>query len=194
MERKFSIFNQTHTPEEVFAAIKEQYKPIDPLSVRRAFMETKEIGVRNNKIEWDGYVYEFLMPQKIREGEYGRKPKAPQVLVKRHIDNASFIEVYDIQTGEFIGEARLISSDVPTINPMERRQLKSAEKRARQKAKKLNKEIQTINQEVEKVKEEIKKQNIVNTDEILNTSFSVEKEEENLPSVWEILTGGSENA
>ena len=194
MERKFSIFNQTHTPEEVFAAIKEQYKPIDPLSVRRAFMETKEIGVRNNKIEWDGYVYEFLMPQKIREGEYGRKPKAPQVLVKRHIDNASFIEVYDIQTGEFIGEARLISSDVPTINPMERRQLKSAEKRARQKAKKLNKEIQTINQEVEKVKEEIKEQNIVNTDEILNTSFSVEKEEENLPSVWEILTGGSENA
>jgi len=141
MERKFEIFNQRHTAEEVFASVQEFYQPVDPQVVRRAFMEVKEATVRNNKIEWDGYVYEFLMPEKIREGEYGRKPKAPKVIVKRHIDNASFIEVYSLETGEFLGEARLISSDVPTINPMERKQIKSAEKRAQAREKKYMKTI-----------------------------------------------------
>ena len=194
IERKFEIFNKPHTAEEVFAAVQDEYRPLDPNAIRRAFMEVKEATVRNNKIEWEGYVYQFLMPEPIREGEYGRKPKAPKVLVKRHIDNASFLEVYDIKTGEFLGEARLISSDVPTINPMERKQLKSAEKRARQKAKKLNEEIQTINEEVEQMREEIKEQNIVKPDEILGKGLS-EVEEENPPldiDVLELLSKGGE--
>lgn len=189
MERKFSTFNQKHIPEELFAAVSESYKPEDPEKIRRAFMEVKELTVRNNKIQWEGYVYEFLMPEKVREGEYGRKPKAPKVIVKRHIDNASFIEVYSLK-GEYLGEARLISSDVPTLDTAQRKQLKDAEKRAAKKSKKLNKEIEEINQEVSKMKEEIKEENTVPTS---FETFEVE-EEETLPSVWNILTGGENDA
>ena len=190
MERKFSTFNQKHIPEEVFLAVQESYKLEDPEKIRRAFMEVKELTVRNNKIQWDGYVYEFLMPEKVREGEYGRKPKAPKVLVKRHIDNASFIEVYSLK-GEFLGQARLISSDVPSFDAAQARQLKNAEKRAKQKARKLNEEINQINQEVEKMKEEIKQENIVPTS---FENLEYREEEENLPSVWQILTGGESDA
>ena len=147
-------------------------------------MEVKEATVRNNKIEWEGYVYEFLLPEKIREGEYGRKPKAPKVLVKRHIDNASYLEVYDIDTGEYLGEARLISADVPTLDPTERKVVKSAERRAKRKVKKLNEEAQKINEEVENLKEEIHKSNIV-PDSF--EDFEIEKEEEETLSVFEIL-------
>lgn len=183
MERKFEIFNKTHTAEEVFMAIQDEYRHIEEEKARRAFMEVKEATVRNNRIDWDGYVYQFLMTGTVREGEYGRRPKAPRVLVKRHIDNASFLEVYSLETGEYLGEARLISSDVPTINPIERQQIKSAEKRAEKKAKKLTEEINQINQEVEKVKEEIYQSNVIP---------EIKLEEENAPSlsVWEILNKG----
>lgn len=188
---KFNHFNQKHIPEEVFACSIQEFTPISEEEVRAAFMEEKLFTVRNNKITWDGYVYEFLITPNIREGDYGRKPKQPQVIVRRHIDNASFLEVYDADTGEYLGEARLISSDVPTLDLAQRRQLKNAEKRAKQKAKKLTEEIQTINEEVEKVKQEIYESNLVKPDEILNAPFTEEEEpQEELPNVWEILSGG----
>ena len=166
-EHKFKIFNSKHVPAQVFAAVKDQHFIVLPEDqLREAFAEEKTAVVRNNQINWEGFVYEFLMPQKLREGDYGRKPKQPRVIVKRDIENLSFLEVFDAETGEYLGQARLISSDVPTLDAAQARQLKNAEKRAKAKAKKLTEEINQINQEVEKVKEEIKEENLFSYDQL----------------------------
>lgn len=177
-EHKFSHFNRPHIPEEVFSAIKEDaYTKEEEDRIRRAFMEVAVRVVQNNKIQWGGYVYEFIAPPKLREGDYGRKPKALKVLVMRHVDNASYLEVYHPYTKEPLGTARLISSDVPTLDPVKREEIKSAERRAREKERKLTKEIEEIRKQVKETVEEITK------------DFRIE-EEEDLPqvSVWEILS------
>ncbi len=190
-KHKFKIFNTEHIPAQVFAAIKDQYFKVLPEDkLREAFAEEKVATVRNNQINWESFVYEFLYPEKLREGDYGRKPKAPKVIVKRDIENLSFLEVFDAETGEYLGQARLISSDVPTLDAAQARQLKNAEKRAKAKAKKLTEEIQTINQEAEKVKEEIQKENLFN----INQLEKLEEEEDPLKDldILELLSKGGE--
>ena len=188
-KHKFKIFNSEHIPAEVFASVKDKYfKVISEEKLREVFAEEKIATVRNNQISWEGYVYEFLYPEKLREGDYGRKPKAPKVIAKRDIENLTYLQVFDAETGEYLGQARLISSDVPTLDAAQARQLKNAEKRAKAKTQKLTEEINQINKEVEKVKEEIQKENLFNIDQLAGLE---EDPLQNL-DILELLSKGGE--
>ena len=145
-EHRFDHFKEPVVPQEILPASLREYTREEEHIIRDRFMEVEERVVRNNTITWDSYKYEFILPERLREGEVGRKPKPPKVIVKRHIDNASYLEVYDARTKEFLGIAKLYSQDVPTVDPTERKELKDAEKRARKRMEKLSKEMSAISQ------------------------------------------------
>ncbi len=144
MEHKFDHFKEPVIPQEILPASLREYTREEEEIIRNRFMEVEERVVRNNTITWDGYKYEFILPERLREGEVGRKPKPPRVIVKRHIDNAGYLEVYDARTKEFLGIAKLYSQDVPTLDPTERKELKDAERRAKRRKEKLSKEMEAI--------------------------------------------------
>lgn len=146
-EHRYEHFKDPVIPQELLPLIYEHYTQEDENKIRRAFMEKEMRTVHNNTIRWDGYVYSFVYPAVLREGEYGRKPEAPKVLVMRHVDNASYLEVYHPRTKEFLGYAQLYSQDVPTVDPTERKEIKDRERREKKREKKLYKEMEEIRRE-----------------------------------------------
>ncbi len=145
-EHKFEHFKEPVVPQEILPASLREYTREEEHVIRDRFMEIEERVVRNNTITWDTYKYEFILPERLREGEVGRKPKPPRVIVKRHIDNASYLEVYDARTREFLGIAKLYSQDVPTVDPTELKEIRDAQRRAEKRQKKLDREKELISQ------------------------------------------------
>ena len=131
-------------PDEVFESIKHNYNPISEDDLRKAFREEVERTIRNNTIQWGGLLYEVNIPTDLdRLGEYGRKRQAPRVLCTRDIENLARIEVYDLNTGEYLGEGRLVTrTDV--LSPAEKKQVENRRKRVIRRARKITRELEAI--------------------------------------------------
>ncbi len=145
-QHRFDHFKEPVVPQEILPASLREYTKEEEHIIRDRFMEVEERVVRNNTITWDSYKYEFILPERLREGEVGRKPSPPRVIVKRHIDNASYLEVYNAKTKEFLGYAKLYSQDVPTVDPTELKEIKDAQRRAKRRQEKLDREKELISQ------------------------------------------------
>ena len=181
---RFDHFKEPVIPEEILPASLREYVKEEENKIRQSFMECAIRAVRNSTITWDGYKYVFNLPAKLREGEIGRKPQPVKVLVRRHVDNASYLEVYDLRTKEFLGFAQLFSQDVPTTDPTERKEIKDRERRARKRQKKLTREVE----EIQNLKAQEEEPSIK-----LSDLLSAGEEESTSPlSVWEILNKGGE--
>lgn len=187
-EHKYEHFKEPVVPQNLLPLIYKGYSHKEEEEIRHAFMEQEVRSVQNNTLRWDGYLYTFIMPAKLREGEYGRKPSSRKVLVKRHVDNASHLEVYDLKTKEFLGYAQLYSQDVPTVDPTERKEMKDAQKRAKKRENKLFKEITQIKQAPQQEEEPS-----IKLSELLKEETQEEKTS-SVSSVWEILQGGENDA
>ncbi len=136
-------------PQETFEATKRYYTPISEDQLRKAFREEAERTIRNNTIQWGGLFYEVAVPIDLdRLGEYGRKKSAPKVLCTRDIENLTRIEIYDLNTGEYLGEGRLVTQ-TNILSPVEKKQSENKKKRAIKRARKITEELQAIEESLE---------------------------------------------
>jgi len=144
-EHKFEHFNEPVVPERLHATI--EYKQVSEDELRRAFRERLIRTVRNHTITIDNLKYEFIYDFEERAGEIGRHRKAPTVVCYRDIENATVLEVWDEKETRPLGIARLISQDVPSLDPKEIKELKNKEKRIERRKKKLKEELIEIEQQ-----------------------------------------------
>jgi len=159
-EHKFEHFNEPIAPETLHATI--EYRKVEEDELRKAFREKFTRTVRNHTITIDNLKYEFIYDFEERAGEIGRHRKAPTVVCYRDIENATILEVWDEKETRPLGIARLISQDVPSLDPTEIRELKNKEKRIERRKKKLREELIEIEQQ------EIKQQTTADFFEVFN--------------------------
>ena len=103
--------------------------------------------VRNNTIQIDNLKYEFTLPVEERAGEIGRNRKAPVVVCYRDLENATYLEVWDEKERTPLGFAKLISTNVPSLDTTEIRELRNKEKRIERRKRKLKEELIEIEQQ-----------------------------------------------
>jgi len=144
-EHRFEHFQTPVIPEYLHATI--EYKQVSEDELRKAFREKFSRTVRNHTITIDNLKYEFIYDFEERAGEIGRHRKAPTVVCYRDIENASYLEVWDEKETRPLGIARLISQDVPSLDPTEIRELKNKEKRIERRKQKLREELIEIEQQ-----------------------------------------------
>jgi len=138
-EHRFEHFQKPVAPVEVEL---EGFKEVDEDTLRRAFAERFERVVRNNTITIYNLKYEFYMPTDT-EKELGRKRQADKVICLRDIEDITKLEVYSV-SGEFLGVARLISTGLPALEPVECKQVKQREKRVERREKRLREELREL--------------------------------------------------
>lgn len=140
-------------PDEVFENIRHHYRHMNEDEIRKAFREEAERTVRNNTVQWGGLFYEVNIPMDLgRLGDYGRKKSAPRVLCTRDIENLARIEVYDINTGEYLGEGRLITK-TDVLSPAEKKQAENRKKRVIRRARKITEELEAIEDSLKDIPE-----------------------------------------
>jgi transposase len=144
-EHRFEHFNEPVVPEHLHTMI--EYRTVEEDELRKAFREKFIRVVRNNTIQIDGLKYEFILPAEERAGEIGRYRKAPTVVCYRDIENATVLEVWDEKETRPLGIARLISQDVPSLDPTEIKELRNKERRVERRKKKLKEELIEIEQQ-----------------------------------------------
>jgi transposase/transposase-like protein len=144
-EHRFEHFNEPVIPEVLHSQV--EYRQVEEDELRKAFRERFVRVVRNNTIRIENLVYEFIYPFEERAGEIGRNRKAPIVVCYRDIENASYLEVWDEKETRPLGIARLISQDVPSLDPTELKELRNKEKRIERRKRKLKEELLHIEQE-----------------------------------------------
>jgi hypothetical protein len=144
-EHHFEHFSTPVIPEVLHSQV--EYRREDEDVIRRAFRERFIRTVRNNTIVIDGLKYEFILPVEVRTGEIGRNREAPTVVCYRDIENATILEVWDEKETRPLGIARLISQDVPSLDPTEIREIKNKEKRIERRKRKLKEELIEIEQQ-----------------------------------------------
>jgi len=144
-EHRFEHFQTPVIPEHLHATI--EYRQVEEDELRRAFREKFIRVVRNHTITIDNLKYEFIYDFEERAGEIGRNRKAPTVVCYRDIENASLLEVWDEKETRPLGIARLISTDAPSLDPTEIREIKNKEKRIERRKKKLKEELIEIEQQ-----------------------------------------------
>jgi len=145
--------NRPVIPQELFSQLSHHYSPVSEDELRKAFREEAIRTVRNNTVQWDGSLYEvhLIDPYRFephRLGEYGRKRSAPKVLCTRDIDNLVRIELFDLRTGEYLGEGRLVSVE-EVLSPSEKKELKNKRKRVLRRARKIDKELSAIEESLQ---------------------------------------------
>jgi len=144
-EHRFEHFNEPVVPEHLHATI--EYTQANEDELRKAFREKFPRAVRNNTIVIENLRYEFILPAEEKAGEIGRNRKAPTVVCYRDIENASYLEVWDEKETRPLGIARLISQDVPSLDPTEIKELRNKEKRIERRKRKLKEELIEIEQQ-----------------------------------------------
>ena len=144
-EHRFEHFQTPVIPEHLHATI--EYRQVEEDELRKAFREKFIRVVRNHTITIDNLKYEFIYDFEERAGEIGRNRKAPTVVCYRDIENASLLEVWDEKETRPLGIARLISTDAPSLDPTEIREIKNKEKRIERRKKKLKEELIEIEQQ-----------------------------------------------
>ncbi len=145
-EHKFEHFNQAVVPELLHSTV--EYRQVSEDEIRRAFREKFKRVVRNNTIRIENLVYEFIYPEvPEKAGEIGRNRKAPTVVCYRDIENATYLEVWDEQEKTPLGYAKLISTDAPSLDPTEIREIKNKEKRIERRKRKIKEELIEIEQQ-----------------------------------------------
>jgi transposase InsO family protein len=160
-EHRFEHFNEPVIPEHLHATI--EYRDVGEDELRKAFREKFIRTVRNHTITIDNLKYEFIYEFQGRVGEIGRDRRAPTVVCYRDIENAAYLEVWDSQERQPLGFAKLISTDVPNLDPTEIREIKNKEKRIERRKKKLREELIEIEQQ------EIKQQTTADFFEVFNS-------------------------
>jgi hypothetical protein len=141
---RFEHFNEPVIPEHLHATI--EYRKVEEDELRKAFREKFVRVVRNNTIRIENLVYEFVYQVEERAGEIGRNRKAPTVACYRDIENATYLEVWDEKERTPLGFAKLISTDTPSLDPTEIKEIKNREKRIERRKKKLKEELIEIEQ------------------------------------------------
>jgi len=132
-------------PEQLHATI--EYRKVEEDELRKAFRERFVRVVRNNNIRIENLVYEFFYPSEDRAGEIGRNRKAPTVVCYRDIENATYLEVWDEKERTPLGFAKLISTDAPSLDTAEIRELRNKERRIERRERKLKEELLEIEQQ-----------------------------------------------
>jgi transposase InsO family protein len=151
-EHRFEHFNEPVIPEHLHVMV--EYRHAEEDELRKAFREKFIRTVRNHTITIDNLKYEFVYDFEERAGEIGRNRKAPTVVCYRDIENAAILEVWDEKETRPLGFARLISQDVPSLDPTEIKEIKNREKRIERRKKKLKEELIEIErQELQQQKE-----------------------------------------
>jgi len=145
IEHKFEHFNEPIAPETLHATI--EYRKVEEDELRKAFREKFTRTVRNHTITIDNLKYEFIYDFEERAGEIGRHRKAPTVVCYRDIENATILEVWDGEEKTPLGFAKLISTDAPSLDPTEIREIKNKEKRIERRKRKLKEELIEIEQQ-----------------------------------------------
>jgi hypothetical protein len=144
-EHKFEHFNEPVVPEILHSGI--EYRTVEEDELRKAFREKFIRVVRNHTITIDNLKYEFVYDFEEKAGEIGRNRKAPTVVCYRDIENATILEIWDEKETRPLGIARLISTDVPSLDPTEIKELKNKEKRIERRKRKLKEELIEIEQQ-----------------------------------------------
>jgi len=144
-EHRFEHFNEPVVPETLHTTI--QYRKVEEDELRKAFREKFTRTVRNHTITIDNLKYEFIYDFEERAGEIGRNRRAPQVVCYRDIENATILEVWDEKERTPLGFAKLISTDAPSLDPTEIREIKNKEKRIERRKRKLKEELIEIEQQ-----------------------------------------------
>jgi len=144
-EHKFEHFQTPVVPEALHLTV--EYRKVEEDEIRKAFRERFVRVVRNNTIQIDNLKYEFIYDFEGRVGEIGRNRKAPTVVCYRDIENATYLEVWDEQEKTPLGFAKLISTDAPSLDPTEIKELKNKEKRIERRKRKLREELIEIEQQ-----------------------------------------------
>jgi hypothetical protein len=144
-EHKFEHFNEPVVPEILHSGI--EYRTVEEDELRKAFREKFIRVVRNHTITIDNLKYEFVYDFEEKAGEIGRNRKAPTVVCYRDIENATILEIWDEKETRPLGVARLISTDVPSLDPTEIKELKNKEKRIERRKRKLKEELIEIEQQ-----------------------------------------------
>jgi transposase len=144
-EHRFEHFNEPVVPEILHSGI--EYRTVEEDELRKAFREKFIRVVRNHTITIENLKYEFIYDFEERAGEIGRNRKAPTVACYRDIENATVLEVWDEKETRPLGVARLISTDAPSLDPTEIKELRNKEKRIERRKKKLKEELIEIEQQ-----------------------------------------------
>jgi transposase len=144
-EHHFEHFSTPVIPEVLHSRV--EYRRVGEDEFRKAFRERFVRTVRNNTITIENLRYEFIFPVEERAGEIGRNRKAPTVVCYRDIENATYLEVWDEKETRPLGIARLISQDVPSLDPTEIKELRNKEKRIERRKRKLKEELIEIEQQ-----------------------------------------------
>lgn len=137
-EHRFEHFQKPIAPAEIPL---EGFREVDEDTLRRAFAERFERVVRNNSIRIDNLVYEFYMPTDAEKG-LGRRKQADKVVCLRDIEDITKLEVYS--KGKYLGIARLISTELPSLEPVEYKQIRQREKRQVKREKELREELKEL--------------------------------------------------
>lgn len=150
-EHSFEHFQRPVAPAEIPL---EGFKEVDEDTLRRAFAERFERVVRNNTITIDNLKYEFYVPSDA-EKELGRRKQADKVVCLRDIEDITRLEVYSTE-GEYLGVARLISTELPALETIEYKQVKQREKRQAKREKELREELKDLQEaKLQKTQEDI---------------------------------------
>jgi len=134
----FEHFQKPVAPAEVEL---QGFSEVDEGRLRKAFAERFERTIRNHTITIDNLRYEFYLPQE--EKELGRAKNAPRVICLRDIEDITKLEVY-ASSGEFLGYARLVSTELPSLDPVEYKQHKQKSKRVEKREEKLREELREL--------------------------------------------------
>jgi len=150
-EHRFEHFNEPVVPEILHSGI--EYRTVEEDELRKAFREKFIRVVRNHTITIENLKYEFIYDFEERAGEIGRNRKAPTVVCYRDIENAAILEVWDEKETRPLGIARLISTDAPSLDPTEIREIKNKEKRIERRRQKIKQELIQIEQQEQELQE-----------------------------------------
>ena len=162
---KFKHLDKPAIPAEIFS----EYEKRKAEEILKAFAIREKRVLRNNAISVNGVLYEFLYPGEL------------EVEALIYLDDNTKAELYDANTGEFLGIAYKVSKSLGDTIPEEsqkRRKVKRIEKRK----KKYEEEIQKLEEEKQKVFEESQNLEVEEREEkregsILDLAEKIEEEE-----------------
>ncbi|NPA53195.1 MAG: transposase [Aquificae bacterium] len=138
--------------EHNFKHINGQFSPLELVNVyglgtreekediiRMAFAEKFTRKIINNQIRIEGLIYDFTLPKE--DNQLGRKKKYKEVIVYRDLENITNLFVYDAETGEYLGVAKLTTQANPqSLETITDKQIKQKQKRIERRVKKLEEE------------------------------------------------------
>lgn len=124
-------------------------KRIDEENIRFAFAEKFERVLTNSVIQIENLKYECPFIRE-RVGDTGRLEKRLHVFCIRYIDDISKLEVYDKETGEFLGTAKLVTLlTIKKVSPAEIKESIAKTRRAQKRLAKLEEEATLIKGQIQ---------------------------------------------